>query len=1172
MKISKVLKRAASLFLVVCLCIVIIPFMQIKTDAQKKDSFKLKVFDYNICAYVDPNNINRMFDIYPDRSMDDYTMDKRALRLKKLIDNYAPDVISLQEVNYEWFPYLTTDPSTKLTDKYAYVGVSGSGKTEGEGTARWDLYNLVFYNKEKFELLKSGDFWLSTTPDVPSRNTPSNTCMNRTCTWAILRHKESGVAYFHANTHLTTCTEEYSVQQAEVLCEQIEKLSYGLPTVITGDFNMSIYLNARAYGCMTGYGYSDSRFEAKVTKIASTWRSFGYYKTRFLQNAIDHIFVKGSITMDLYKNMTESFDADYKIIDDFDSIKQNGEKCGYDLSDHIGIYFEGTVTNDASVWNGKTPASAPDTFVKSGNTYYINSAEALAYFALSVNAGTTYSGCTVNLTKDINLLDFVWTKIGGTNGLNNPFRGVFDGCGHRIYNLNISETTERSGFFGYISVAQIRNIGIESGKVFSTGWAVGTLVGVATSESIVENCYSKADLIGNYGGMGGILGATWNVCTVRNCYYTGDISCTRTSGTPGAPITIGGIVGFVSASYGENQRVNFNGCYYAGEKPLGAYDTSKHIYIGSIYSRMATPSSSEPTATMSIDVSGCMYPYSANGTSWISASDERRVNEKAPVGYINIGMNNENAKNLNFLGGYTDDVYNLNGYYPVLKWESGKKAVLPNNEKDFFISTPEQLFSFAYNVNTGENSYSGCNVYLLNDIDLCDAPFTEIGGYDGSEKYAFKGNFNGLGHCIKNLYINSDTEKTGFFGCVSGAVTVENIGLESGSVNGKGMTGALIGNMINGVSVKKCFSRLPVFGNKEVGGLIGSAAVYSQQSVIEDCYVNAFIAGSSFKEKLISGGILGKAITDDAQSTTSHIKIYRCYFTGDWPMNSYVATATGDFKGYSVGEIAGGASSAKICISLDYCSSRYSSKNLSSEIANSSQTNTFFLYTGTNALDKTKLNSGSSANFAEDTSKINNSYPVLAWQQNGESEKLVANILSQKHIAYVSFHTIQAVRGATVTVCVNVEGNTGITDIAFDIEANGVFELVGASSPAFVTYENENADASFRGAETAAYTVAYLTFKVADVSEGDYSVIADNIVLKNGNGENVIAMGKASYIRVIDYVPGDANNDGAVDAKDAIRIKKYISDNATEINKLAADYDQNGQISMEDIQAIYKIM
>ena len=93
------LKKALSALLVLCICFSCIPFFEIEVNGTGNE-MDIKVFDYNVCAYPDPANIDRMFKKFPDRTIDDYSFDKRAIRLKKLIDKYSPDVMAIEKLFY----------------------------------------------------------------------------------------------------------------------------------------------------------------------------------------------------------------------------------------------------------------------------------------------------------------------------------------------------------------------------------------------------------------------------------------------------------------------------------------------------------------------------------------------------------------------------------------------------------------------------------------------------------------------------------------------------------------------------------------------------------------------------------------------------------------------------------------------------------------------------------------------------------------------------------------------------------------------------------------------------------------------------------------------------------------------------------------------------------------
>jgi hypothetical protein len=93
-----------------------------------------------------------------------------------MINFEAFDVFGAQEVRHGQLEYMVE----QLPD-YKYVGVArDDGAEKGE-------YCPVFYRKKLFKLLDSGTFWLSETPDKPSKGWDGRCC--RICTWAYLERK-----------------------------------------------------------------------------------------------------------------------------------------------------------------------------------------------------------------------------------------------------------------------------------------------------------------------------------------------------------------------------------------------------------------------------------------------------------------------------------------------------------------------------------------------------------------------------------------------------------------------------------------------------------------------------------------------------------------------------------------------------------------------------------------------------------------------------------------------------------------------------------------------------------------------------------------------------------------------------------------------------------------------
>ena len=138
-----------------------------------------------------------------------------------------PDSFGLQEATSIWMVAL----DERLT-MYDWVGceINNGGDVLKSGYA-----NPIFYLKYKFELLDSGNFWLSDTPDVPSIGADAS--MNRLCTWAKLKNRLTGQVYVHVNTHFDHVSEKARVQAATIVSSYIEEHFSDVPVVFTADMN-----------------------------------------------------------------------------------------------------------------------------------------------------------------------------------------------------------------------------------------------------------------------------------------------------------------------------------------------------------------------------------------------------------------------------------------------------------------------------------------------------------------------------------------------------------------------------------------------------------------------------------------------------------------------------------------------------------------------------------------------------------------------------------------------------------------------------------------------------------------------------------------------------------------------------------------------------------------------
>lgn len=198
--------------------------------------------------------------------------------------------------------------------------------------------------------------------------------------------------------------------------------------------------------------------------------------------------------------------------------------------------------------------------------FVIDSKEALVYFAQQVNSGVTkYVKGHVKLSSNIDLQDMSWTPIGPS--WTSPFRGHFDGAGHTISGLNVTNARTYYGFFGCLDNAMVENLTLKGQVYCAEPYArVGGLAGYAIGDVTIRNCGSAVNvsaLARGCEGVGGLVGGyedgieyKWedHKMVIENAYNAGNVVCTGTD----ANATIGGLVG------GNKNCVQLENCYNAG--------------------------------------------------------------------------------------------------------------------------------------------------------------------------------------------------------------------------------------------------------------------------------------------------------------------------------------------------------------------------------------------------------------------------------------------------------------------------------------------------------------------------------------------------------------------------------------------------------------------------------
>lgn len=227
---------------------------------------------------------------------------QRAPRFNKLVQEYLPDILCIQEDNRMWVPIL----QKQLGGSHSVHGMYSGGPEANNGQG--GNYQSILYRTERYELLEQGGFWLSDTPTEPTKLEGSKSI--RSCTWVLIKDKLTAQTLFVCNTHLDNTTEELRIAQLNILLEQVGSYMEQYPTVFCGDFNArpdsGVYQLALKR-------FSDPQVSAKTnlstTDVTFTRYGTAEYGTDDEPRRLDYLFYNDKLTANLYRIMNDTYDG-----------------------------------------------------------------------------------------------------------------------------------------------------------------------------------------------------------------------------------------------------------------------------------------------------------------------------------------------------------------------------------------------------------------------------------------------------------------------------------------------------------------------------------------------------------------------------------------------------------------------------------------------------------------------------------------------------------------------------------------------------------------------------------------------------------------------------------------------------------------------------------------------
>ena len=584
---------------------------------------------------------------------------------------------------------------------------------------------------------------------------------------------------------------------------------------------------------------------------------------------------------------------------------------------------------DSDVWDGKPAEKFADGAGTVDDPYKISTGAELAYLAEKVNGGESYSGNYFKLTSDIRLnTDDVptsgneWTPIG--NGTAKPFSGIFDGAGHVISGLYISDAAF-PGLFGKVS-GTVQNLVVQ-GSVTAGNKAVASTGGYAAggiaceAGNVIQNCgfYGKvSDSTGWYLDIGGVVG----IGGTNNCWYYQMPHATNDKklGTAGSYATnsyqnvSNGVNGTYinddfaaavaeklnpaafekgwklwAAEAGENAKPypvfseqNTNDMVFVKLQPYVKYGMNSGLFGKVTFDGGGTSVLVKVGTKLTLKANGVTDAFytTESGKSYTTTNDLKKFSE----GYTVDASDGGKVVTLYYgsANEFTATALERAFYYDALNYTIKSITYKDENDENKTASAEEVFQTFAGLVNKGVD-FKGKTVNLGADIDLSDIEWTPVGTAD----HPFRGIFtvsakSGKYYTISGLQVKEGFANAGLFGVVDGGTiqyvtitdstkteeTADESGettpvektIPAGNVTGKGNTGSIVGWLKSG-KVESCMSTATVKGSGNTGGLVG---LVGAETVGETAFVGTVNGSYYYNEARVGVPAAGKVLEGSA--------------------------------------------------------------------------------------------------------------------------------------------------------------------------------------------------------------------------------------------------------------------------------------------------------------------
>ena len=220
----------------------------------------------------------------------------RASQVMQLIQFHQIGIVGTQEVL-----------AHQLNELNEGLGFASIGVGRDDGKAKGE-FSPIHYDPSRYQVEESGTFWLSPTPDQPSKGWDA--ALNRVCTWGKFVSAE-GERFYVFNVHYDHIVQQDREESSKLVQTKIQELNReNLPVVWMGDFNVTPD-NLAYQVILAQESWKDARLISKLPSYGPKGTFTAFEWDRMPDGIIDHVFVQGKIEVLRHGILTDNYGKKY---------------------------------------------------------------------------------------------------------------------------------------------------------------------------------------------------------------------------------------------------------------------------------------------------------------------------------------------------------------------------------------------------------------------------------------------------------------------------------------------------------------------------------------------------------------------------------------------------------------------------------------------------------------------------------------------------------------------------------------------------------------------------------------------------------------------------------------------------------------------------------------------